>query len=68
MGKVCTPGMAETLACTSGRIWKALRLRSSQGLRPSPQNPPVGVVIWKVKLVSGMVVISWCIARVDRVS
>ena len=38
----------------SGRIWNALRLRSSQGLSVNPQKPVFGEVIWKVKFDSGI--------------
>ena len=34
MGKVWMPGMAATFCCTSGRIWKAVRLRSFHGFSP----------------------------------
>ncbi len=65
MGKVWMPGMAATFCCTSGRIWAAERLRSFQGFSPSPQNPPDGKVIWKVKLVSGISMSTRFTSRVD---
>ena len=65
MANDCTPGMAEIFPCTSGTILNAVRLRSSQGLRPSPQKPPVGKVIWKVNCDSGTLTASLWIMRVD---
>jgi hypothetical protein len=64
-GKVCTPGMAATFWATSGRIWKALRLRSVQGFRPTPQKPPDGNVIWNVNSDSGSPITAWLTARVE---
>jgi len=55
MANVCTPGMALSLACTSGRMALVGRGRSSQGFMPRPQKPPVGSVTWKVNLPSGVV-------------
>ncbi len=65
MGKVWIPGTAPTFCWTSGRIWAAVRFRSFQGLSPSPQNPPDGKVIWKVKLVSGIPISIRFTSRVD---
>ncbi len=68
MAKVWMPGTPATLLCTSGKTWKALRLRWFHGLRPSPQKPPPGKVIWKVNLVSGICSSSLFTARVDWVT
>ena len=68
MGKVCTPGMAATFPCTSGRIWEAVRLRSVQGLRPTPQKPVVGCVTWKVNSDSGVAITTRLISRVECVT
>ena len=48
-GRSGCPGWPPTFCCTSGRIWTAVRFRSFQGLSPTPQKPPDGKVIWKVK-------------------
>lgn len=54
-GNTCTPGMAMSLPCTSGRSPNTVRLRSSQGLVTMPLKPLLGKVIWKVNSVSGKV-------------
>src|SRR2546421_8189316 len=65
MEKDWIPRTGATFALTSGRILKALRLRSSHGFNTTPQNPLVGDVIWKVKSDSGMRWTSLLISLVD---
>ena len=68
IGKVWMPGMAATRPVTSGRISKALRFRSSHGLRVDPQNPLSGVVSWKTKFDSGISLTVRYTSRVNGVS
>ncbi len=45
-----------------------MRFRSSQGLRPTPQKPLSGKVIWKVKPASGIDITARFTAWVDGMS
>ena len=61
-GNIWMPGMACSFCCTSGMIWKMVRLRSSHGLTTMPPKPELGKVIWKVKSVSGTPMKTWLTA------
>ena len=61
-GNIWMPGIACSFCCTSGRIWKMVRLRSSHGLMTMPPKPELGNVIWKVNSVSGTLMKAWLAA------
>jgi len=62
------PGMAEIRCWISGSTCAVVRFRWLQGLSPTPQNPLLGVVSWKVNFDSGISITVLCTSAVETSS